>query len=68
MFDCWLLSVACFITFHLSTLYGVTNLVAEVTKLVAHEESLTSDFVGKAERGMSRGGRGDAEKGRRGLK
>ena len=37
--------------FHISasTLYGVTNLVAEVTSPVTHEESLTSDFVGKAE-------------------
>ena len=44
-----MLTIGCFIHISSSTLYGVTKLVPEVTKLVTHEESLTSDFVGKAE-------------------
>ena len=48
MVDCWVLNVCVFACssisyFHISsfTLYGVTNLVTEVTKIVTHEESLT---------------------------
>jgi hypothetical protein len=53
---CWQLRVSIIFIF---TLYGVTNPVTEVTKLVTHEESLTllrselrragPSFVGKAE-------------------
>jgi len=35
------LIVECFGNISSSTLYGVTNLVSEVTKAVTHEESLT---------------------------
>ncbi len=44
--ECWFLWFECF---HISssTLYGVTNPVTEVTKLVTHEESLTLLLRGK---------------------
>ena len=41
LFECWLLTIECFVNISSSTLYGVTKPVTEVTKLVTHEESLT---------------------------
>src|SRR5260221_2953198 len=41
LFECRLLTVGCFDNISSSTLYGVTKLVTEGTKLVTREESLT---------------------------
>src|SRR5882724_1663298 len=40
-FECRLLTIECFANISSFTLYGVTNPVTEVTKLVTQEESLT---------------------------
>jgi hypothetical protein len=59
------LSETFFSVFRHCTLYGVTNRVTEVTKLVTHQDSLTVNARGVEDRGQGRRFRRRKEMGRR---